>query len=36
MKIIAYFIALNIPNADPQQVAAALSLGLAIFKSIKH
>lgn len=36
MKLISYIIALNIPNADPIQISAALSVGVAYFKKIVH
>lgn len=36
MKLISHLIALNIPNADPMQISAALLIGLAYFKRIVH
>gem|GEM_PF-4556671 len=36
MKLISHLIALNIPNADPMQISAAICIGVAYLKKIIH
>lgn len=36
MKLVSYIIALNIPNADPAQISAALLIGVSYIKKIMH
>lgn len=34
MKLASHIIALSVPNSDPIQIAAALSIGIAYFKKL--
>jgi len=36
MKLVSHIIALSLPNADPLQIAAALSIGVVFIKKMLH
>lgn len=36
MKLISHLIALSLPDANPAQIAAALTISVAYFKKIIH